>query len=77
MNEKAKVFDPFGSDPAIVAMGRSDIKQQSFNPEVSPFTPMADLGSWKVIAAEYTGEMKSKLEIAVNYLTTHISRIIF
>jgi len=50
------VFDPFGSDPAIVAMGRSDVKQQSFNPEVSPFTPMADLGSWKVIAAEYTGK---------------------
>ena len=58
MAEKAKVFDPFGSDPAIVAMGRSDIKMQSFNPEVSPFTPTSDLGSWRVIAAEYTGEIE-------------------
>jgi len=69
MAEKAKVFDPFGSDPAIVAMGRSDIKQQSFNPEVSPFTPMADLGSWRVIAAEYTGK-------AVAVMQTSDSRLL-
>ena len=50
------MFDPFGSDPAIVAMGRSDVKQKAFNPEVSPFTPMAELKTWRVIAAEYTGE---------------------
>ena len=66
------MFDPFGSDPAIVAMGRSDIKHQSFNPEVCPFTPMSDLGSWRVIAAEYTGEMKSRLIRPVNYLTIQI-----
>ena len=48
-----KVFDPFPSDPAILAMGKSD--KQSFNPEVSPFTPMSELGTWRVIAAEYTG----------------------
>ena len=56
---KDPVFDPFPGDPAIVAMGRSDAKQQNFNPEVSPFTPftpISDLGSWKVVAAEYTGE---------------------
>ena len=56
---KDPVFNPFPGDPAIVAMGRSAAKQQNFNPEVSPFTPftpMSDLGSWKVVAAEYTGE---------------------
>ena len=51
-----KVFDPFPSDPAIVAMGKSDkADKTSFNPDVSPFTPMSELGTWRVIAAEYTG----------------------
>jgi len=55
------VFDPFPSDPAIVAMGKSDKDKEkeksSFNPDVSPFTPaVPELGSWKVIAAEYTGK---------------------
>ena len=53
-----KVYDPFPSDPAIVAMGKPD--KTSFNPEVSPFTPMSELGTWRVIAAEYTGKKSFK-----------------
>ena len=60
-----KVFDPFAADPAIVAMGlpaggqpalnTTDKDKQHFNPDVSPFTPVSELCTWKVIAAEYTG----------------------
>ena len=57
-----KVFDPFAADPAIVAMGpagaetSNNEKSASFNPDVSPFTPVSELGTWKIIAAEYTGQ---------------------
>ena len=56
--DKAPVYDPFPSDPAIVAMGKSDKAAANFNPDVSPFTPasMAELCTWRVIAAEYTGD---------------------
>ena len=43
---------PAGGQPAP---NTTDKDKQHFNPDVSPFTPVSELCTWKVIAAEYTG----------------------
>lgn len=55
MSTKDKVFDPFCKDSGRPAVA-GKAEKSSFNPSVSPFTPSADLTSWEVVAAEYTGK---------------------
>ena len=62
MSTKDKVFDPFCKDPGSAAPGKSE--KSSFNPSVSPFTPSADLSSWEVVAAEYTGKAVAVMQQA-------------
>lgn len=51
MSTTDKIFYPNCGDPATNVAGKS-----TFNPDVSPFTPSTELGTWQVVAAEYTGK---------------------
>ena len=62
MSTKGKVFDPFCKEPGSAAPGKCE--KSSFNPSVSPFTPSADLSSWEVVAAEYTGKAVAVMQQA-------------
>ena len=62
MSTKDKVFDPFCKDSGQPAAGKSE--KCNFNPSVSPFTPSADLSSWEVVAAEYTGKAVAVMQQA-------------
>ena len=62
MSTKDKVFDPFCKDSARMAPGKPE--KSNFDPSVSPFTPSADLSSWEVVAAEYTGKAVAVMSVA-------------